>query len=71
LRHDYTVLEAIQVEDEFGDTVSLVKIRYVYIWDPLLCCSDSVAIHGVRGAQVVMEIGVVHGLMAPKAGPLL
>jgi hypothetical protein len=31
LRHDYTVLEAIQVEDELGDTVSLVKIRYVYI----------------------------------------
>ncbi|PNP77883.1 hypothetical protein FNYG_08609 [Fusarium nygamai] len=27
LRHDYTVLDAIQVEDELGDTVSLVKIR--------------------------------------------
>ncbi|EXK80361.1 hypothetical protein FOQG_15143 [Fusarium oxysporum f. sp. raphani 54005] len=27
LRHNYTVLEAIQVKDEFGDIVSLVKIR--------------------------------------------
>jgi hypothetical protein len=27
LRHDYSILEAIQVEDELGNPVSLVKIR--------------------------------------------
>jgi hypothetical protein len=72
LNHAYSVLKAVEVQDDDGKRHRLVRVRYVYAVTfvaYILLLTSQTGTHGAKSRLKALASGAAHGLTAPKNGP--